>query len=57
MSRAIPPLPHYALMAWCSVKKEQGQLYLAMMMMMMMMMMWWWWYAFSKKVTELKGCQ
>jgi hypothetical protein len=26
MSGAIPPLPHYALMAWCSVK-AQGQLY------------------------------
>jgi hypothetical protein len=27
MCGAIPPLPHYALMAWCSVK-AQGQLYL-----------------------------
>jgi len=27
MSRAIPPLPQYAFMAWCSVK-AQGQLYL-----------------------------
>jgi hypothetical protein len=27
MSGAIPPLPHYAFMAWCSVK-AQGQLYL-----------------------------
>jgi hypothetical protein len=27
MSEAIPPLPQYALMAWCSVK-AQGQLYL-----------------------------
>jgi hypothetical protein len=27
MSGAIPPLPQYAFMAWCSVK-EQGQLYL-----------------------------
>jgi hypothetical protein len=27
MSGAIPPLPQYALMAWCSVK-AQGQLYL-----------------------------
>jgi hypothetical protein len=28
MSGAIPPLPQYAFMAWCSVKKEaQGQLY------------------------------
>jgi hypothetical protein len=27
MSGAIPPLPKYALMAWCSVK-AQGQLYL-----------------------------
>jgi hypothetical protein len=26
MSRAIPPLPQYASMAWCSVK-AQGQLY------------------------------
>jgi hypothetical protein len=24
----MPPLPHYALMAWCSVKEEQGQIYL-----------------------------
>jgi hypothetical protein len=29
MSGAIPPLPQYALMAWCSVK-EQGQLYLSL---------------------------
>jgi hypothetical protein len=28
MSGAIPPLPQYAFMAWCSVKKAQGQLYL-----------------------------
>jgi hypothetical protein len=28
MSGAIPPLPQYAFMAWCSVKrKAQGQLY------------------------------
>jgi len=27
MSGAIPPLPQYALMSWCSVK-AQGQLYL-----------------------------
>jgi hypothetical protein len=27
MSGAIPPLPQYAFMAWCSVK-IQGQLYL-----------------------------
>jgi hypothetical protein len=27
MSGAIPPLPQYAFMAWCSVK-AQGQLYL-----------------------------
>jgi hypothetical protein len=27
MSEAIPPLPQYAFMAWCSVK-AQGQLYL-----------------------------
>jgi len=27
MSGAIPPLPQYALMAWCSVE-AQGQLYL-----------------------------
>jgi hypothetical protein len=25
---AIPPLPQYAFMAWCLVKKAQGQLYL-----------------------------
>jgi hypothetical protein len=28
MSGAIPPLPQYAFMAWCSVK-AQGQLYLS----------------------------
>jgi hypothetical protein len=29
MSGAITPLPQYAFMAWCSVKKEaQGELYL-----------------------------
>jgi hypothetical protein len=28
MRGAIPPLPQYAFMAWCSVKKAQGQLYL-----------------------------
>jgi hypothetical protein len=28
MSGAIHPLPQYAFMAWCSVKKAQGQLYL-----------------------------
>jgi hypothetical protein len=28
MSGAVPPLPQYAFMAWCSVKKAQGQLYL-----------------------------
>jgi hypothetical protein len=28
MRSAIPPLPQYAIMAWCLVKKEQGQLYL-----------------------------
>jgi hypothetical protein len=28
MSEAIPPLTQYAFMAWCSVKKAQGQLYL-----------------------------
>jgi len=27
MSRAIPPLPQYAFMAWC-LDKAQGQLYL-----------------------------
>jgi hypothetical protein len=27
MREVIPPLPQYAFMAWCSVKKEQGQLY------------------------------
>jgi hypothetical protein len=27
ISGDIPPLPHYAFMAWCSVK-AQGQLYL-----------------------------
>jgi hypothetical protein len=27
MSGAIPPLPHYAFMAWCSVK-AQGQFFL-----------------------------
>jgi len=29
MSGAIPPLPQYAFIAWCSVKKAQEQLYLA----------------------------
>jgi hypothetical protein len=28
MSGVIPPLPQYASMVWCSVKKAQGQLYL-----------------------------
>jgi hypothetical protein len=28
MRENIPLLPHYAFMAWCSVKKSQGQLYL-----------------------------
>jgi hypothetical protein len=28
MRGAIPPLPQYAFMAWCSIKKAQGQLYL-----------------------------
>jgi hypothetical protein len=28
MSGAIPPLPQYAFMKWCSVKKAEGQLYL-----------------------------
>jgi hypothetical protein len=27
MSGAIPLLPQYAFMAWCSVKKTLGQLY------------------------------
>jgi hypothetical protein len=27
MSRVIPPLPQYAFMEWCSVKKAQGQFY------------------------------
>jgi hypothetical protein len=27
MNGAIPPLPQYAFMAWCSVKKTQGHLY------------------------------
>jgi hypothetical protein len=31
MSGAIPPLPQYAFMAWCSVK-AQGQLYLLYIM-------------------------
>jgi hypothetical protein len=29
MNGAIPPLPQYAFMAWCSVK-AQGQLYLTL---------------------------
>jgi hypothetical protein len=29
MSGAIHPLPQYAFMAWCLVKKVQGQLYLS----------------------------
>jgi hypothetical protein len=28
MSGAIPPLPQYAFMAQCSIKKAHGQLYL-----------------------------
>jgi hypothetical protein len=28
MRGAIPPLPQYAFMAWCSVKKSQGHVYL-----------------------------
>jgi len=28
MSGDLPPLPQYAPIAWCSVKKAQGQLYL-----------------------------
>jgi hypothetical protein len=28
MSGAIPPLPQYAFMARCSIKKAEGQLYL-----------------------------
>jgi hypothetical protein len=28
MREAMPPLPQYASMAWCSVKKAQGQLVL-----------------------------
>jgi hypothetical protein len=27
MRGAIPPLPQYVFMAWCSVKEAQGQLY------------------------------
>jgi len=30
MRGATPPLPPYASMAWCSVKKSQGQLYLSL---------------------------
>jgi hypothetical protein len=26
MSGAVPPLPQYAFMGWCSAKKAQGQL-------------------------------
>jgi hypothetical protein len=28
MSGAIPPLPHYAFMAWCSVKAQEYMKYL-----------------------------
>jgi hypothetical protein len=28
MRGVVPPLPQYAFMAWCSVKKAQWQLYL-----------------------------
>jgi hypothetical protein len=28
MGGAVPPLPQYAFMAWCSVGGAQGQLYL-----------------------------
>jgi len=31
MSGAIPPLPQYALIAWCSVK-AQGQLHLLLLL-------------------------
>jgi hypothetical protein len=40
MRGAIPPLPLYAFMAWCLVKKKQGQLYL---------------YLFLKALTALRG--
>jgi hypothetical protein len=30
MSGAVPPLPQYTFMAWCSIK-AQGQLYLFLM--------------------------
>jgi hypothetical protein len=44
MGGAIPPLPQYAFMAWCSSKKSKRTtlplpFYYVMMMMMMMMMM------------------
>jgi hypothetical protein len=33
MSGAIHPLPQYAFMAWCTVKKKaQGQLYLHLLL-------------------------
>jgi hypothetical protein len=45
MSGAIPPLPQYAFMAWCSVKKEaQGQLYLYLYLL----------YCFNCKPREMK---
>jgi hypothetical protein len=31
MHGAIPPLPQYAFMVWCSVKKAQGLLYLCLL--------------------------
>jgi hypothetical protein len=34
MSGAIPPLPQYAFMAWCSVE-AQGQLYLYLYLLYM----------------------
>jgi hypothetical protein len=34
MHGAIPPLPQYPFMAWCSVKKIQGQLYLYLLQIM-----------------------
>jgi hypothetical protein len=34
MGGAVPPLPQYAFMAWCSVRGVQGQLYFYLLTML-----------------------
>jgi hypothetical protein len=41
MSGDIPPLPQYAFMAWCSVKKAQGQLYLIIIIIIIIVIAQW----------------